>query len=75
MKIRERGTELAIVHDLSILAAIVSRPVDLSAGMKERRLLISSSEQRSSGGQGKGGGEGGRSDRGGEYVLKQVEKK
>ena len=66
---------MVIDVDLSILAEMVSGPVDLSVRMKERRLMISSGEQRSLGGQEKGGGEGGWSERGGEGVLKQAEKK
>ena len=75
LKMRERGTEIAIDVDLSILAEMISGPVNLSAGMKESQLMISSGDQRSSGGHGKVGYECGWSERGGEGVLKQVEKK
>ena len=75
LKMRENGTEMAIDVDLSIFAEMVSGLVNLSAGMKERRLIISSGEQRSSGGQGKGGGDEGRwSERGGEDCIKTSRK-
>ena len=44
---------------LSIVAKRESEPVDLLEGIKEIRLQILSGEHSMSGGQGKGGGEGG----------------
>ena len=72
LKISESGEDMDWAVHLSIIAEILSRPGEVSDGKQESKRDVSLGVHLRSWGQGKGGGEGGWTDMGGQDLLKQL---